>query len=275
MYSKNFRYEEFLSKEGIKYKIKIPCNSADIDSFFVFSYHKFGSTLQDNIIKEILSIADIPYIDIDQNTFAQGVSMNSVCNDIQSIIYPIGYAYIGFRRLFSFPLDIDLTKNKKICLVRDPKDASVSRYFSNKYSHTLPESGLFREELLTERENIKDYGIEINEFVLENSKEYKENLKRYMQLGKKNLKIFRYEDIIYNKINWIEEICLFLELSIDLNEIKKIVSKYDIFPDTENVKEHIRQVHPGNHKKYLREETIQKLNIQYEEFYNYYGYFDS
>ena len=68
---------------------------------------------------------------------------------------------------------------------------------------------------------------------------------------------------------------MFLKLLIDSNEIKKIVSKYNIFPDTENVKEHVRQVHPGNHKKYLREETIQKLDIQFEEFYKYYGYFDS
>jgi len=82
--------------------------------------------------------------------------MSSVCNDIQSIIYPIGYAYIGFRRFFNFPLDIDLTKNKKIYLARDPKDALVSRYFSSKYSHTVPEYGLIRERILEKRKNIKD-----------------------------------------------------------------------------------------------------------------------
>ena len=275
MYRKNFRYEEFLSKEGITYKIKIPCYSADIDSFFVFSCHKCGSTLQNNIIKEILYITDIPYIEINQNAFNQGVPMSSVCNDIQSIIYPIGYAYIGFRRFFNFPLDIDLTKNKKIYLARDPKDALVSKYFSSKYSHTVPEYGLIRERILEKRKNIKDREIGINEFVINNSETYNKDLKEYIQIGKENLKIFRYEDIIYNKFSWIKEICLFLELLIDSNEIKKIVSKYNIFPDTENVKEHVRQVHPGNHKKYLREETIQRLNIQFEEFYKYYGYLDS
>ena len=58
--------------------------------------------------------------------------------------------------------------------MRDPKDALVSRYFSHKYSHTLPESGPLRGKILTQRENIIDHGIEINEFVLEISKEYKD-----------------------------------------------------------------------------------------------------
>lgn len=272
MYRKNYRYEEFLSKEGITYKIKIPCKSANINSFFIFSCHKCGSTLQDNIVKEILTIADIPYIEINQNAFTQGVPIASVRKDIQSIIYPRGYAYIGFRGFFNFPLDVDLTKNKKICLVRDPKDALVSRFFSIKYSHVVPEGGQMKDNILTMRKNMKERGIEIGEFVLGLSKVHNENLKRYMRLGNENLKIFRYEDIIYNKVKWIEEICMFLGLSIDSNKIKKIVSKYDIFPDTENVNEHIRQVHPGNYKKYLKEETIQKLNIQFEEFYEFYGY---
>jgi len=74
-----------------------------------------------------------------------------------------GYIYYGFRDYPPiFKTGIDFTKTKNVLLVRDPRDALVSQYYSFKPggSHILPEE---------KKHTLKKQGVEISidEYVLQ------------------------------------------------------------------------------------------------------------
>ena len=129
--------------------IDIPLQTpAAIDAFFLFGIHKCGSSLLNMIFVDICGILDIPSVAIPELAFEQGIPTETYdnCLALNSTIAD-GYCHRGYRH---FPLFLKenqlLAQRKKILLVRDPRDAIVSAYFSFAKSHILPESG----ELLAE-----------------------------------------------------------------------------------------------------------------------------
>ena len=83
---------------------------------------------------------------------------------------------------------------------------------------------------------------------------------------------YRYEDVIYEKEKWLTNVVTKLGLQHNTELIGNIARRFDIVPETENENEHIRQVHPGDHKKKLSPQTIQELNILLSDFLNYFDY---
>jgi len=263
-----YDYRDFKSKAGTSYKIAVPTYTVDIESFFVFSLPKSGSTLLNNIIRDICFDKNIPCIDITRDSYNYGIRPKDISTqDINSLIYDRGYAYIGFRRLFDIS---NLHKYRKILLVRDPKDVLVSLYFSHKYSHTVPNNDNATQLLNSRRE--KALNMEINAFVIEKSKIYSGLYEKYMNMQKENLKVYRYEDVIYEKVEWVNDMCIFLDIDIESSDIKNVVSKFDIIPAAEKLTAHIRQVHPENYKKHLTNETISFLNKQFDKISQAFGY---
>ena len=95
---------------------------------------------------------------------------------------------------------------------------------------------------------------------------------KYMNMPKENLKVYRYEDVIYEKVEWVNDMCKFLDIDIEAQNIKNVVSKFDIIPEKGKLTAHIRQVHPGNYKKYLTYETISIVNEQLNKVNEAFGY---
>jgi len=82
----------------------------------------------------------------------------------------------------------------------------------------------------------------------------------------------RYEDMVYRKGDWAEEACRHFGWARPKRSIARAVAPFEFFPEVERVDQHMRQVHPGNYKKKLKPETIEKLNHILKDELEFFGY---
>lgn len=256
------------TKDNREVVIDIP-PPASFPSFFVFALPKSGSVLQDKVFEDVCSKLHLPIVSIAKTAFNQGIEEGNFGTEICELFVKSGYGFYGFRYLPYYLRDFDLGQFKKILLVRDPRDILVSHYFSMKKSHAIPE-GEMGERLREQRQSIQS--LDIDEYVLDKAQSFFNIFQSYIKIDDNLLKVFRYEDIVFNKKAWIQDILRFLELQLPEKVIAEIAEKHDIFPQAEAPESHIRKVTPGDHKEKLQKQTIQKLNIVFAKFLHKYGY---
>jgi len=257
---------KFFSTSGVPYQVNVPEPLAGLTSSYFFSFHKSGSTLLDNLISEYCSIVGIPFFSIFNSAFDIGIPTREIQKDTLVCFSDEGMMYLGFRHYPVF--DLDLGGSQVVLLTRDPRDMLVSMYYSIVKSHVLPKEN---SKFLKIRQAAEQ--MNIDEFVLEKVTGYVNTFQKYQQkLQADNLITYRYEDVIYEKQDWLRDMVEKLGLPLDKKIIKKVVAKFDIFPKQEDEYEHIRQVHPGNYKLKLRAQTIEVLNTKLKEFLNHYNY---
>jgi|GEM_PF-766021 hypothetical protein len=258
----------FYTQKGQQLSIEVPepCNR---QSFFVFSIWKSGSTIQEQIIKDICSYLQIPIINVPGAAFMQGIDDNDLTPDIRQIFVKSGYGYSGFRCLPLYLRDFDFKNLKKILLIRDPRDILVSHYFSVKYSHSIP-PGRSGEAMMQKRKRLFEVNIDDHALQLANS--FKNTFVDYNRIEDEQLRVFRYEDIVFAKQQFVKDILDFLGLELPDNLICEIAGKQDIFPQSEEINSHIRQVTPGNYKEKLKVDTIKKLNDCFRDILLKYQY---
>jgi len=255
--------------------IDIPLKEpASIEAFFLFGLHKCGSSLLNKIFVDLCRAAKIPFISIPEIAFKHGiptkvwednVALNEVILD--------GYCLRGYRHYPPFLESNQLVnRRKKILLVRDPRDAVVSAYFSFAKSHRLPESGQLLEDMQKSREAMKN--IDIENYVLANAPRVKNAFNRYHDNFADDplLKTYRYEDIIFDKYNWIMDMLGFLNLSLDESKVTEIANKHNIVPTTEDTSRHVRKVKPGDHRDKLTPKCIAQINEILAEVLERYDY---
>ena len=256
------------TRDSQEVSIDIPA-PADIASFFVFALPKSGSVLQDKVFEDICRLLNIPLVSVAKTAFNQGIEEGNFNADICDIFADRGYGFYGFRYLPPYLKGFDLSKFRKFLLVRDPRDILVSHYFSMKKSHAIPE-GEMGNRLLQQRQNIQY--LNIDEYALSKAQTFYNIFQSYIRMDDSFLKAFRYEDIVFNKSAWIEDILRFLDLNLEEDKIEAIASRHDIFPNVEKPDSHIRKVTPGDHKDKLKPETIKKLNDIFAPLLAKYGY---
>jgi hypothetical protein len=238
-------------------------------SFYLFAMHKGGSTLLNDMMGEALNQANIPQINIPEVAFSAGRPECDILNP-EEFIFQHGYCYRGFREFPPYLRRFDLSKTKKILLVRDPRDMLISNYFSVKYSHPIPRTGFIKDSLQRERETATS--TEIDGYCLSQLNFFKSEFEGYEHILGTNIRIYRYEDVIFNKIEWLRDMLRYLEITLPFEIIGRIAKKHDIRPEAERPNEHIRQVTPGNFRKHLSNATIDKLNREFKEILATYRY---
>jgi hypothetical protein len=262
-----------------KHILKTPAGETTINvpppgnfrSFYVFAMHKSGSTLLNKMLDTAFIRVGVPQIAIPDVAFAAGLPDDPILNP-EEIIFDSGYCYRGFRIFPSYLRNFDITKNKKILLVRDPRDMIVSHYFSMSQSHVIPDSGPVRDELISLRDSIKE--VNIDDFCLQYSEVLKDEFKSYRTVFESELRVYRYEDIIFKKLDWLNDMLWYLGFGLSSDDRNRIVEENDIRPATERPQEHIRQVTPGNHRKHLSDMTVQRLNSEFRDILDQFGYND-
>lgn len=235
---------------------------ADIEAFFIFGIHKSGSSLLNKIFVDICRVLDIPSVPIPELAFQQSIPTEAWdnCTSLNSTILD-GYCHRGYRHFPLFLKDSELlAPRKKILLVRDPRDAIVSAYFSFAKSHVLPKSGKLKDDMLKARRNMQN--MELENYAVAQAVNVKEAFDRYHQYLPKDstLKVYRYEDVIFDKANWITNMLNFLNFTLKKGQINRIAEKHNVVPQTEEPTQHIRRVTPGDHKEKLSTECITKLD---------------
>ena len=255
-----------VSKDNRSYQVTIPDPKSDLTSAYVFSFVRSGSTLLNNMVSAYCSYIEVPTFSLFNSAFDQGIHTQYIQEDAAACFEKMGYIYTGFRHFPAF--DLDVKDAPAIWLVRDPRDIMVSLYYSVLKSHLIP-GGIT--SLIKKRKETKY--IDINQFVINESKSIARQFKRYnkMLVGS-NLKIYRYEDVIYNKEKWMVDVLARLGIEYNLRHLRNIVKHFDVIPIAENENKHVRQVHPGNHIDKLTPHTIQILNRSLSDFLKYFDY---
>lgn len=243
---------------------------------FFFSMAKCGSTMLTKAVKYCLEARGLPGFHFARFFWERGVVKSKWSRyDLRPFVRD-GIVYYGFRSLPHFLAHSSLLQNRKsILLVRDPRDAATSHYFSKLYEHPVPGQGQgpAARKFLMEREKLQN--MSIDDHVLRYSKTYLSAWTKYIEnlpVQTGHSKIYRYEDIIFNKRAFFRDAFQFLEIDVPEGLIDKIVSKVDVFPQEEQVNKRIRVVKPGNHLEKLKPQTIEKLNELLHAPLNYHGY---
>lgn len=233
-------------------------------AYFAMSIHKSGSTLMNNMIESVCSLAGLPSLSIPDVLFKQGVMDEDWSTD-ESIapIFGENLIFYGFRY---FPLIIedrlDYFKScKSVILVRDPRDTLVSEFFSYggaSVTHVAPDAenpNGFKSRFVNQA------GMGIDDYVRWSAYDLYVKLAGYRgALSSGNVKLFRYEDIIFEKQKFISDIFSHYTLDVDPAVLKSVAEDFDFVPANEDSSKHIRKAIPGDYREKLRPETIGWLN---------------
>lgn len=250
-----------------------PTRRPDRPSALVFAMPKSGSTLLDRIMRRLSRHVGLRYVSVMGTFFKLGVPDKDMPAETSRIFLPHGYCYGGFRYLPGFDIPI-LGAARSVLLVRDPRDMLVSHYYSMRESHVEPGRSLKSTSLtLPQRETARS--VDIDDYVKGPVAEhFRTCLTRYrtMLCASYDVKLYRYEDVIYDKANWVADLANHFGWEIPRWRTDSIARRFDIIPRHEETAEHIRQVHPGNYRKKLAPETVAWLNGFLREEMEYFGY---
>ena len=261
--------------DGSSIEINLPLISNKISkSSFAFSLHKAGSSLLTGLLQDYCRKLSIPTFNFPGILFNHGLDENKVIitDDLKNLFKELKYCYIGWRNYMQLLDAADLCSSRNVFWVRDPRDRLISFYFSFARSHVLPEAGELRETIQNQRKSLKlrtpddDAKKRMIPFVIDILDLY------HTKLPPENTRIYRYEDVIFKKKEWLTDMVNYFDLPRDELVIKMVAKSHDIRPDSENPNAHIRQVTPGNYSKHFSSETIEILNNGMKKILDCYGY---
>jgi hypothetical protein len=264
---------------GTKGSLDFQINQADQrDACFCLGVRKSGSTMLHKMVQFLARKNNVHSVDIAGNFFKSGFVVSDwVAADLSNVVQP-GNVYVGFR---SFPTNFnqyDAFRNgRKIFMFRDPRDALVSQYFSDAYSHSLPsketETGAKASEaFLKKREDA--LATDIETYVLKHARPFENTLMAFApMLDDPTCLTLRYEDYIFQKKRLINKILQHFGWQCAPGHIETLMKTIDSVPDAEDKKRFVRRVIPGDHRNKLTPETIRKLNNQMREVLHVFDYY--
>jgi hypothetical protein len=254
-------------------RVILPKSTSDRPSVLAFSHHKAGSTMLVGILRELSAAAGVTFLTLPGELFRRGVDLQAV--DLDVTLPDRGYCFGGYRFFPAEPMPL-IDTARAVLLVRDPRDAVVSLYYSARDSHIIPDAeGTLRSRMLSRRANAK--ATPIDQWVIENHGAVIEAMTGYVAQGfpsRPNVAIYRYEDIIFRKRAWIDDMLAWFGWEVPETIVAEVVRRFDVVPKKADPSKHIRQVHPGNHRTALQPATIERLNAAFVHLLNLFGYAD-
>jgi hypothetical protein len=249
----------FRMVNGQSHSVIYPLSPSSEESLFAVGVVKGGSTLLQQILLDLQSYSSRSVLPIHSRFFASGIPLNDVVEDMDSLFQQPGYIFGTFRWLPQRLYIPALENHKTILLVRDPRDMLVSAYYSFKESHGIPKTGSVRIRALRHRELLQD--VTLDDYVRRTADRLKPRYFKLMTLltAEKTL-LRRYEDIIFDKENFVGDIAEYFEMDVAPAKIAAIARKHDIMPETETPSQHIRQVKPRNFESKLSPGTVEEIN---------------
>ena len=246
------------------------------DAFFMMGVRKSGSSMFFKMARALTLHNGYNFVDVAGTLFNKNIKVGQWLRDpaINEIIKG-GNVYAGFR---NYPVAAE--KNpifmyaRKVLLVRDPRDALVSEYFSNAYSHSLPkatEGTGARENLLAQREIA--LSTPIDDYVATRARMMARTMAEYQPvLADERTLLLRYEDIIFQKDRMIEDLVRHFGWRCEPAKLKEIVAQVDVRPAEEVSTNFIRKVTPGDHRDKLMPATIERIDRDLAPVLRSFGY---
>jgi hypothetical protein len=246
-------------------------------AYFVLGIRKCGSSLFNKLAKDLASLNNRRYVNVAGRYFTKNIAPKDWIKDPANcdILYG-GNVYGGFRLMPAAFASASLYREgKKLLMVRDPRDAIVSEYFSNAYSHSIPQRTQDAAPIteLLEKRRREALDTTIDEYVVERGRSLLSAYLGYVnQLDSASMMVVKYEDYILKKPDLIRLIASDFDMHVDDAQIATIMAWADIRPEKETPTAFVRRVTPGDHREKLRPETIAKLNTIMKPAMDAFGY---
>lgn len=243
-------------------------------SVFLIGLPKAGSTLLTHLMKPVARAAGLAFVSIPDALRTIGVAPMDIPPEVNRAFQPAGYAFAGFRALPGALALPPYAADRTVLLVRDPRDMLTSLYFSVAQSHKPPGGGVGGGLAATFEDRRREaMGMNIDEFVLARaavvSGQYRAVEGKLRGLGHR---LYRYEDIIFDKLAWADDMVAYLSLTVAREAIERAVANNDARPTVEDATRHVRKVTPGDHIEKLKAVTIAELNARLAPILEKYGY---
>lgn len=244
--------------------------------FLCLGVRKSGSTMLHRIMNFLANRNHVNVVDVPSTFFRNGFTVQHwQALDLGPLVQP-GNCYLGFRSFpETFARDDRYRDALKVFMFRDPRDTLVSEYFSDAFSHTIPNqeaAGEGRELFLKKREEAQN--ADIDQWVLDKVGGIRKTLMSYADaLTDPKCLVLRYEEHIFQKRRMIVKILRHFGWSVEVARLNKLLEEIDVVPDTEDKSRFVRKVVPGDHIAKLRPETVRRLNKKLEEVMRRYDYY--
>jgi hypothetical protein len=270
---------ELLLEGGRLFRPTFPAQTASKQqAIFVLGMKKCGSSLFNRIVQRLCAANEAGYLSLPDQSFQQNFHFVQLgTSPAFASLFRDGWIYGGFRQLPPFLSELGFFQRRpKLLLVRDPRDALVSEYFSVAFSHSLPPAstaadGGVREGLLRRREAALEQTVDA--FALQSSRSYARQLEPLLRLKDDPLlTVYRYEDVVLDKRPWITDIAKRLNLDLPQQLLESILTAVDVDPSEERPTAFVRRVVPGDHLEKLAPGTIEELNSRFSDFLHAFGY---
>lgn len=238
--------------------------------FFSLGVRKSGSTLLHRIMGFLAERNGLRVVDVPGAFFRNGMTVADWMRcDLGPLLRP-GNLHLGFR---SFPGNIAahpaFAGARKVFLVRDPRDALVSQYFSDAFSHRLPDAGA--EAFARKRAAAQATPLEA--FVLEKARNLDRVLLAFRPvLADPNCLVLRYEECVLAKRAMIARILGHFGWTCPEADLSALLAQVDEIPEREDPRRFVRRVLPGDHREKLPPATIARLEERLAASLRAHGY---
>lgn len=252
---------------------EIPAEGDEAPPRIVVGLHKSGSTMVTGLFTRLLKSLDLPLANLARMMHQRDIPPRIWENDPRMAqVFRPGVSYVGFRGLPKF-MDADfIAASRMIVLVRDPRDALVSGFFSfgPGGSHVRPPGEQLRAEQDAARK--EDEGLDIDQWVIKHAVRFGKQFRDILPLkSMPTVKIYRYEDVLFDKARLLADVFAHFGLPLPANAAA-IAERHHVLPGKEDPSKHIRKATPGDHRDKLTPETIAELDRILAEPLRFYGY---
>jgi hypothetical protein len=239
---------------------------------FAMGVRKSGSSVFSSIVAALARFNDWSAIDIPGAMFDEGYRWSDWNGHprVTDLLWR-GNAYLGFRDPpTAFYRDPVFREGRKLLMIRDPRDALVSEYFSNAYSHALPGQG---DGSVVETERVRARHFDIETYVLGRAVTLNQTIAGYLALlDDPELLLLRYEDVIFDKPGWIRAVAAHFGWSVTDQLVAQITGWADRRPEVEDPTAFVRRVAPGDHRDKLSPAAIARLEAVLAPVWGAFGY---
>jgi len=260
--------------EGVAFQVD--ATRPNDPAWAVLGVRKCGSSMFNRTVKLMAKFNRVNWIDIPGDLFVNNVAVPQwrASPPPPGLLRP-GNAYGGFR---DYPAGLAQSPvfqgAIKALLVRDPRDAIVSEYFSTRRTHSIPEGAGddgARADMLRRREAAQQ--VTIDDFARVEAAKMADTIEQYVPLLEDpKLLLLRYEDVIFAKARMICGVADHFGWTVRPEQIDAILKWVDVIPHEENPDAFIRKVTPGDHREKLSPETIGEIDRVLEKAMTAFGY---
>lgn len=229
-------------------------------SVFIMTIHKAASSFVGAEIIPVLAKAQgFESFDIAAKAFKAGANYRKTIQEHMSTLESPGYCFGPFRSPMVLNM-LDISPNRLLVHVRDPRDCVVSAYYSFGYSHTIPPGKEEQQRFMERRERILTQSID--DYAIEEIGGAVKRLRAYLKHADRadQRLISRYEDMVLDFPGWVRKISAFIGGGDGSAAVKSLERKVSFDTKGEDIYKHKRQVMPGDHLRKLKPETIAHLN---------------